>query len=107
MGKAIFILKIEGAEQPSGQYLGLEMLTSRICAPLFLLDLFPANFKFTDCSTVLVKYNLSATCQLGLLIKFFCLEYIFDFLNERRAFYFSLTLITNRCRTGFNTSHCS
>ena len=95
MGKAIFNLKIEGAEQPSGQYLVLETLTSRICAPLHLLDLFPANFRFTDCSTVLVKYNLSATCQLGLLIKFFYLEYIFDFLNERRAFFRTFSFFIN------------
>ena len=37
LGEAIFILKIEGAEQPSDQYLVLEILTSRICAPLLLL----------------------------------------------------------------------
>ena len=71
LGEAIFILKIEGAEQPSGQYLVFEILTYRICAPLHMLDFFPANPKFTDCSTVLIKYNLSAACQLGLLIKFF------------------------------------
>ena len=95
LGETIFIYKIEWAEQPSGQHLVLEILSSRICAPLHLLVLFPANFKFTDCSTVLVRYNLSATCQLGLSIKFFNLEYIFGFLNERRTFFRTFSFFIN------------